>query len=210
MLNRRRALMAVGESPAPILPSGYQQVEYIQSSGTQYFRVIETVQNANIKKHKMQMTVAVHGQNTGTGILIGIGSAAGYWLGVVSSGTKIGLGSSATFADINIADKHIYEIDLTQGTTTYATCDGTGQISRTQASYTYNVGMTMFAGIETGAQYFCTCRAYGAKVWYEGTLIRDLYPCYRKSDNVVGMYDIVNDQFYTNAGSGTFQKGADV
>ena len=42
------------------------------------------------------------------------------------------------------------------------------------------------------------------------TLIRDFVPCYRKSDNVIWMYDTVNDQFYTNAGSWTFTKWADV
>ena len=38
----------------------------------------------------------------------------------------------------------------------------------------------------------------------------DLVPCYRKSDNEIGLYDLVNNQFYTNQGSGTFLKGADV
>ena len=38
----------------------------------------------------------------------------------------------------------------------------------------------------------------------------DLIPCYRKSDDEVGMYDTVSRTFYTNAGTGTFLKGADV
>lgn len=37
-----------------------------------------------------------------------------------------------------------------------------------------------------------------------------LYACYRKSDGVIGMYDVENDVFYTNDGSGDFTKGADV
>ena len=32
-------------------------------------------------------------------------------------------------------------------------------------------------------------------------------PAKRKSDNVLGMYDIINGTFYTNAGSGTFTGG---
>ena len=32
-------------------------------------------------------------------------------------------------------------------------------------------------------------------------------PCYRKSDNVVGLYDIIADEFKTNAGTGSFTKG---
>jgi hypothetical protein len=51
---------------------------------------------------------------------------------------------------------------------------------------------------------------YGCKI-YEGTeLIRDFVPCYRKSDNVIGLYDLANNEFYTNNGTGEFIKGADV
>lgn len=43
-----------------------------------------------------------------------------------------------------------------------------------------------------------------------GTPIINLIPCYRKADDVIGMYDTVTQTFYTNSGSGTFTKGADV
>ena len=43
-----------------------------------------------------------------------------------------------------------------------------------------------------------------------GQTIVDLIPCYRKSDNVIGMYDVATSTFYTNQGSGTFTKGNDV
>lgn len=33
-------------------------------------------------------------------------------------------------------------------------------------------------------------------------------PCYRKSDNVIGLYDIITDEFKTNAGTGSFTKGS--
>lgn len=39
---------------------------------------------------------------------------------------------------------------------------------------------------------------------------RDMIPCYRKSDNVIWMYDIANDIFYTNSWSWTFTKWPDV
>ena len=53
-------------------------------------------------------------------------------------------------------------------------------------------------------------KIYACKIWDNEVLIRDLIPCYRISDNVIGLYDIVNDVFYTNSGTGTFSKGADV
>ena len=44
----------------------------------------------------------------------------------------------------------------------------------------------------------------------DGTPIRNFVPCYRKSDNVIGLYDTVEGVFYTNAGTGSFTKGVDV
>lgn len=38
-------------------------------------------------------------------------------------------------------------------------------------------------------------------------LVRDFIPVQRKSDNVLGLYDLVNDVFYTNDGTGTFTAG---
>ena len=38
------------------------------------------------------------------------------------------------------------------------------------------------------------------------TLVRDMIPCYRKSDNVIWFYDVVTSTFYTNQWSGTFAK----
>ena len=53
-------------------------------------------------------------------------------------------------------------------------------------------------------------RVYSFKAYEYDVLIRDMIPCYRKADHVIGMYDLVNDVFYTNSGTGTFYKGPDV
>ena len=49
-----------------------------------------------------------------------------------------------------------------------------------------------------------------AKISDWTTLVRDLVPCYRKSDGEIWLYDLVGKQFYTNAGTGTFTKWSDV
>ena len=45
---------------------------------------------------------------------------------------------------------------------------------------------------------------------YAGVLVRNFIPAKRNSDNVLGLYDLVNNVFYTNAGSGTFIAGPEV
>ena len=38
-------------------------------------------------------------------------------------------------------------------------------------------------------------------------LVKKLIPCYKISDNTIGMYDIINDVFISNSGTGNFTKG---
>lgn len=52
-------------------------------------------------------------------------------------------------------------------------------------------------------------RIYSAKFWVGGVLVGNFIPCKRKTDNVVGMYDMVTKQFYTSANSDTFTAGGD-
>ena len=53
-------------------------------------------------------------------------------------------------------------------------------------------------------------KLYSFLLYDNEKLIREFIPCYRKSDSVIGLYDIVNNVFYTNSGTGTFSKGANV
>jgi hypothetical protein len=84
--------------------------------------------------------------------------------------------------------------------------------------YTYNnytftspVSWTIFAlndnwTVNSHSAY----KLYYAKLWDNWTLVRDYVPVYRKSDSVIWLWDKVNEQFYTNAGSWTFTKWPDV
>jgi len=61
-------------------------------------------------------------------------------------------------------------------------------------------------------RYDCHCYAklYSCKIYDNSdTLLRNFYCCYRKSDNVIGLYDKVNDVFYTNQWSWSFTKWPD-
>ena len=49
---------------------------------------------------------------------------------------------------------------------------------------------------------------YDIKIWQGSTLVRDYVPCVRNSDGVAGLYDKVENKFYTNSGTGSFGSGA--
>lgn len=50
-------------------------------------------------------------------------------------------------------------------------------------------------------------KLYSFKIYENNTLVRNMIPCLRNSDNKPGLYDLVNDMFYTNAGTDEFIKG---
>ena len=64
----------------------------------------------------------------------------------------------------------------------------------------------------TEAAYATDVSFYDKFIMYgqNGKEIAHLIPCYRKSDNVAGMYDIIRQQFFVNPGSGSFTVGPDV
>ena len=51
--------------------------------------------------------------------------------------------------------------------------------------------------------YFCQEKVYWFKVYKEGTLVANLIPCRRDADGEYGMYDIVQNVFRENLGTGT-------
>ena len=53
-------------------------------------------------------------------------------------------------------------------------------------------------------------KIYSAKLYDNGTLVRDFIPVRRHSDGAIGMYDKVTDTFFGNAGTGTFIAGNDI
>lgn len=86
----------------------------------------------------------------------------------------------------------------------------------TQKAYTMTSNLYLFAQNYNGSVRFNStagqARQVGRFSYYDknNNLFCDLYPCYRKSDGVIGMYDKVRSLFLTNVGTGSFTKGADV
>jgi len=54
-------------------------------------------------------------------------------------------------------------------------------------------------------------RCYGFEMHSANSVpLRQFVPCYRKADQVVGLYDIVESTFYENRGMGSFLAGKDI
>lgn len=53
---------------------------------------------------------------------------------------------------------------------------------------------------------YAKMKLYGAKIYDNGTLVRDFVPC-KNASGTLGLWDNVNSVFYANAGTGTFSTG---
>lgn len=77
------------------------------------------------------------------------------------------------------------------GTTLYSSVAGVKVPSKQLTLFTYN-------GNTSVTPYLFVGKLYYMKIYENGTMIREYIPC-KNSDNVVGLYDKVNDTFNTSA-----------
>lgn len=87
---------------------------------------------------------------------------------------------------------------------------GTSNLNDTLAEQTTPIGIFRQIRGYDGTNLSRPGRFYSIKISQGGDVIREYVPCYRKSDNVIGLYEKHTGQFLTNAGEGEFSKGADI
>ena len=176
------------------LPSGYTQVEYIQSSGTQYVNT-GVIPSGNIR---VQLTYNA----TAEGFIIA--SETNWATNSYDVHTRlVVLGSEGTDWT-NIFNQNI-TVDVKRNVYT----DTAGR-SNTFNTTTVNNGLALFlfcsnrGGTPTD---FIHAQLIGdTKIYDDDVLVRFYVPCTNPSGEV-GLYDLIGGQFYSNAGTGTFIAG---
>lgn len=206
--------MANAGGATPILPSEYQQVEYIQtvSGGATIFSGVTTVtDNAQFELEMMLFSLPANGklmearnQSSG-GLYLGLYNGIYYQLGTQGSGVYLTTTLTANEKFKFKADKGaMYRYDYV--TNTYSSV---GSFSPTSISITKTPAI--FGGNygNSPADNFVTGLLYSFKYWDDGTPISDLIPCYRIVDNVTGLYNLIDNTFIT-ARTGSFTVGNNV
>lgn len=182
------------------LPSGYRELSYIKSSGTQY---IDTgfVPNQNTR---IDMDIEILSTTAKVSVLFGVRTSdfKAPWFGVVYLETS--LRSDYGSAKLNLTPAAMHDRTTLSHNKNVFTFGG---VSVTNTASTFTCGNSLFllaysnggtSGNPTSA------KLYSCKIYDNGTLVRDYVPAKRTSDSVVGLYDLQNDVFYTNAGTGEF------
>ena len=202
-----------GDSIQSMLPKGYQSVEYIESSGTQYIdtEVIANQDTGFEIKFLAKNNIADTDYGSIFGARTGSSNAEYHLTTYTSSGT---LSYRGTFRfnnksfDGGIPTDEKEKISLKNGI--YTTSDNT-EIVLSEESFTTPCSLTLFALNQKGTPtQYGSLQLFSFKLYDGDILLRDFIPCCRLVDNVVGLYDLVNDKFYSNKGTGSFLKGSDV
>ena len=187
------------------LPTEYQEVEYIESSGIQYIDTGYKPTSNNLRIACEFEYTADHSASS----VFGSESLGKYSI-VLWGAPEFYVGSSTQLLAQTTALNTKYALDAhaNAGTLTVS-LNGTTNSASYSGSILTTVNMGIFCNIIAGvANQFCSMKLYAMYIYDNGNLVRDFVPCYRKADNVAGLYDLVNNVFYTNAGSGVFTVGA--
>ena len=210
-------MIRIKNNITPKLPNEYQEVEYIESTGTQYIDTgVAPTNKTNIKldidfiSGESDKWIPLIAERTKTSASSGWKAMFGIWIN--SSTKEIALNyvttDTSAIAGTNGDGRHSYS-----NLENEFYLDNTLISTLSTSSFTSALNLYIFAlnelivgstNIETRN---CTAKLYELKIYDDSTLIRDFVPCYRKSDNEVGLYDLVNNQFYTNTGTGVFLMG---
>ena len=223
---RKKYIMSLQQATQPSgrLPAGYQEVEYIASSGTQFIKTgVDEFQKLKTETDFQFTSYSNNNEHAMGGIYSYDSNTKSCRMEIVEiykpKDNYFGFGANGGFfSSTIIADtaRHKVEIDNVNG---YIKCDGNSVATFTTTTSSpsgTNKDLYLFAyhamdnyGYSAAITH-CSLKLYSCKIWKSGTLEREFVPCYRKADGEIGLYDLVNDVFYTNQGSGVFTKGANI
>jgi len=192
------------------LPSTYQEVEYLKTTGSQYINT-GYLPSRNVK---IDTTFSAVSANT---TLFGASKDTNHRFNFfVNSNYAIGYrlfsntsSQSNTILTITSDTKHNIVFDVKNKEFYF---DGVKKATLVDANGAdINYPIYIFSNNVAGnASTTLSGNLYGFKLFNNDILVRIMVPCYRKSDNVKGMYDLIENKFYTNAGTGTFGIGSEI
>lgn len=211
----------LGKKETPILPKEYQQVNYIKSTKTQYLLLDYNAKATSsyeltlkfdnvITNWTNSYRAFVSGRDFETSnsqyFQINFGSQSDekqtiyVWINSAQTGTT-------AKKDVGNVIENKNTLIINNGQMNYGSFSST---TPTPSGEDSQNGFLLFAGraVSTGniPQIFegYDMYVYNFKIYENNNLVMHCIPCYRKSDEKPGLYDIVNNVFYTNQGTGEF------
>ena len=192
-----------------LLPEEYTQVDYIASDGNQY---IDTGVNADIN-----LDIKYEAENNVGNIIMGAiydngnQSYIRYHVGVNNDKFSFFILQNGTLATVS-SDTNVKHSFYIQAKNRKVFVDETSFDLPANTGTDTNLNFWLFGrnSNSSNLKNRAAFKMYSCKMYYNNVLVRDFIPCYRNNDNEVGLYDLVNNVFYTNQGTGAFTYGSEL
>lgn len=187
------------------VPDGYRKVEYLESSDGTSRIMTDILPTDTIKAEIKFQLNSTHRDSAG---VFGAFPTGGNRFQVFGSSTSLTLGIGGGYNGYNSKDSlststHIAILD---GKNRKVSLDGVSQVATT-GTYSSPVGsaeLAIFASNQGANRTPDNSKIYFVRIWDDDILTHHFIPLVRNADDKPGMYDLVNDVFYTNAGTGEF------
>lgn len=190
------------------LPSGYSSVEYIEASGSQYIDTGVIGTGAT----EIEFDISIVSSVSAWRVLMGaytanVKNSFGVFLNGLTTisyqrGNNVYQDQSYS---ITIGNRYVFRTDKEK---LYINDVNTHTLSGYAVTTPVNLYLSAVNANGTASDFAPPHKLYGAKIWEAGDLIRCFSPCVRTADNIPGLYDMVNGQFYHSGGSNEYSAGS--
>lgn len=190
------------------LPSGYTELEYIESSGTQY---IDTGVVPNHNTAVMLDIDIVNADNWGPIFGSRDANVTNEFCMFAHNPTSVYQDGYGNVAHVNISVSSVLGRQTINKALNNTYINDELKNSFTAATFQGTYPMWLFQ-INSGGSavaYKISGRIYRAVITKSSTIVRDFIPC-KNPAGTVGLYDTVNGTFFANAGAGAFTAGAEI
>ena len=213
------AILCGASAARAALPSGYAELEYIESTGTQYIdtgvvitptmaveadaQFTEIVKQARIfgNAHDSRYPDGITGDGYLNFAVYINGAGNGDW----ASAMKDSDGDWVTSGVAADRERHVHKLDCT---TKRYYLDGTAKgNAHSTVNKSTNGSIFLFANHCDPVGGYAKMRLYSCKIYDSGEVVHDYVPTRRLSDFVLGLYDLETGIFLVNAGADEFVPG---
>lgn len=181
-----------------LLPSEYRRVKYLESHGTE---IINTDVNLNTN-FGSQLILDIQSKNTNAGRFGCYANSLRFYTGFYNGKIIIGNGKEGTYNhNVKVADteRHVYILNKNG-------LYEDGILLSAKSDYGYGTqGYPIIINHNSLPNGKGEWKIFKFILWKENKIERYYIPSVRNSDNKPGMYDLVTNTFFTNAGTGEFE-----
>lgn len=189
------------------LPSGYIELEYIESTGTQYIDTGYKVTNLT----KVELSCNIKSTPSAQIFLFGVtdnatGNVGRYGVTYINGNWRnVTADSQYNFPDSSAIGEHTV---LKDGN--YCTIDGIPGNTSSSTSFTSIRNLPLFCRSQgPNLNAFVSMQLSSCKITEGEELLRNFIPC-KNPDGIIGLYDLVYATFYPNSGTGNFIAGPEI